>query len=280
MSWDQILTGFVYLAIVLVLVVIGKWVYALLHRGFVLQTELVENDNAALALTIAGYYLGLAIVLGAVVSGPGSGVLTEDGIDLVVFGLMAIVLLNLSGWINDKIIFSKLDNQKEIIQDRNTGMGAIEGGNHVAVGLITAGALAGEGGLLSAAVFWILGEAGLIVAALLYEKMTSFELHEQIENDNTAVGLAFAGVLIGFGNIIRLAGDGDFVSWTQSLSEFGYYAIMGLILLPLVRMFTDKVLLPGARLSDELVQDVPSVGAGAIEATMYLAASVLIGSTL
>ncbi len=280
MSWDQILTGFVYLAIVLVLVVIGKWVYALLHRGFVLQTELVENDNAALALTIAGYYLGLAIVLGAVVSGPGSGVLTEDGIDLVVFGLMAIVLLNLSGWINDKIIFSKLDNQKEIIQDRNTGMGAIEGGNHVAVGLITAGALAGEGGLLSAAVFWILGEAGLIVAALLYEKMTSFDLHEQIENDNTAVGLAFAGVLIGFGNIIRLAGEGDFVSWTQSLSEFGYYAIMGLILLPLVRMFTDKVLLPGARLSDELVQDVPNVGAGAIEATMYLAASVLIGSTL
>ena len=110
--------------------------------------------------------------------------------------------------------------------------------------------------------------------------MTSFDLHEQIENDNTAVGLAFAGVLIGFGNIIRLAGDGDFVSWTQSLSEFGYYAIMGLILLPLVRMFTDKVLLPGARLSDELVQDVPNVGAGAIEATMYLAASVLIGSTL
>ena len=75
-------------------------------------------------------------------------------------------------------------------------------------------------------------------------------------------------MLIGFGNIIRLAGDGDFVSWTQSLSEFGYYAIMGLILLPLVRMFTDKVLLPGARLSDELVQDVPSVGAGAIEATI------------
>ena len=64
-------------------------------------------------------------------------------------------------------------------------MGAIEGGNHVAVGLITAGALAGEGGLLSAAVFWILGEAGLIVAALVVrDKMTSFELHEQIENDN------------------------------------------------------------------------------------------------
>ena len=280
MSWDQILTGFIYLAVVLVLVVIGKWVYTALHRGFVLQTELLEKDNLAMAVTIAGYYLGLAIVLGGVVSGPGAGVLTDDVIDVVIFGLLAIVLLNLSSWINDKIIFSRFDNQKEIIQDRNTGMGAIEGGNHVAVGLITAGALAGEGGLLSGAVFWVLGQGGLIVAALLYNKMTSFDLHDQIERDNTAVGVAFAGVLIGFGNIIRLAGEGDFVSWTQSLGEFGYYAVVGLLLLPLVRIFTDKVLLPGARLTDELVKDVPNLGAGVIEATTYLAASMLIGLTL
>ena len=280
MSWDQILTGFIYLAVVLVLVVIGKWVYTALHRGFVLRTQLLEKDNLAMALTIAGYYLGLAIVLGGVVSGPGSGMLTENVIDVAIFGLLAIVLLNLSGWINDKIIFSRFDNQKEIIQDRNIGMGAIEGGNHVAVGLITAGALSGEGGLLSAAVFWVLGQVGLIVAALMYNKMTSFDLHHEIERDNTAVGVAFAGVLIGFGNIIRLAGEGDFVSWTQSLSEFGYYAVVGLLLLPLVRLFADKVLLPGARLTDELVQDVPNVGAGAIEATTYLAASILIGLTL
>ena len=280
MSWDQILTGFIYLAVVLVLVGSGRWGYDALHRGFVLRTELLEKDNLAMALTIAGYYLGLAIVLGGVVSGPGSGMLTEDLIDLVGFGLVAIVLLNLSGWINDKIILSKFDNQKEIVQDRNIGMGAIEGGNYVAVGLITAGALSGEGGLLSGAVFWVLGQAGLIVASLLYNKMTSFDLHEQIENNNVAVGVAFAGVLIGFGNIIRLAGEGDFVSWTQSLSEFGYYAVVGLLLLPLVRIFADKVLLPGARLTDELVRDVPNVGAGAIEATSYLAASILIGLTL
>ena len=56
--------------------------------------------------------------------------------------------------------------------------------------------------------------------------------------------------------------------------------MVGLLLLPLVRLFADKVLLPGARLTDELVQDVPNVGAGAIEATTYLAASILIGLTL
>jgi len=280
MSVNQILPGFLYLAVVLVLLVIGKWVYDGLHRRFVLRTELVEKDNLAVALAVAGYYLGLVIVLGGVVSGPASFNVLDDVIGLVIFGLLGIVLLNLSAWINDKVVFSKFDNEKEIVEDRNAGMGAVEGGNYVAVGLITAGAMSGEGGVLPGLVFWVLGLVALIVAGLLYDKITSYDLHEQIEKDNVAVGVAFAGVLVGFGNIIRLAGDGDFVSWNESLTEFGYYTVVGLILLPFVRIFADKVLLPGASLSDELVQDRPNLGAGFIEAVSYLAASMLIGLTL
>ena len=277
---DQMLRGFTYLAVVLVLLVIGKLVYDGLHRRFVLRTELVEKDNLAVALAVAGYYLGLVIVLGGVVSGPASFNMFDDVIGLVIFGVLGIVLLNLSAWINDKVVFSKFDNEKEIVEDRNAGMGAVEGGNYVAVGLITAGAMSGEGGLLPGLVFWVLGLVALIVAGLLYDKITSYDLHEQIEKDNVAVGVAFAGVLVGVGNIIRLAGDGDFVSWNESLTEFGYYTLVGLILLPLIRIFADKVLLPGASLSDELVQDRPNLGAGFIEAVSYLAASMLIGLTL
>ena len=277
---DQMLRGFTYLAVVLVLLVIGKLVYDGLHRRFVLRTELVEKDNLAMALAVAGYYLGLVIVLGGVVSGPASFNMFDDVIGLVIFGVLGIVLLNLSAWINDKVVFSKFDNEKEIVEDRNAGMGAVEGGNYVAVGLITAGAMSGEGGLLPGLVFWVLGLFALIVAGLLYDKITSYDLHEQIEKDNVAVGVAFAGVLVGFGNIIRLAGDGDFVSWNESLTEFGYYTVVGLILLPLIRIFADKVLLPGASLSDELVGDPPNLGAGVIESITYLAASMLIGLTL
>jgi hypothetical protein len=64
------------------------------------------------------------------------------------------------------------------------------------------------------------------------------------------------------------------------LTEFGYYTIVGLFLLPLVRLFADKVLLPGASLSDELVKDQPNLGAGVLEAVSYVAASMLIGLTL
>ena len=280
MSVEQIGTGFIYLAVVLGLLVLGKWIYDALHRRFVLRTELVEKDNLAVALAVSGYYLGLVIVLGGVVSGPASFSVIDDVIGLVIFGVLGIVLLNLSAWVNDTLVFSEFDNEKEIVEDRNAGMGAVEGGNYVAVGLITAGAMSGEGGLVPGLVYWVAGLAALVVAGLLYNKITSYDLHDEIEKDNAAVGVAFAGVLIGFGNVIRLAGDGDFVSWNESLTQFGYHTVVGLILLPLVRLFADKVLLPGASLSDELVKARPNLGAGVLEAVSYLAASILIGLAL
>ena len=280
MSVDQILPGFIYLAVILALLVVGKWVYDALHRSFTLRTELIENDNLAAALAVAGYYLGLVVVLVGVVSGPASFSLLDDVIGLVIFGLLGIVLLNLSALINDKLVFSKFAIEREIVEDRNAGVGALAGANYTAVGLITAGAMSGEGGLLSGLVFWIAGLAALIVAGLLYDRITSYDMHDEIEKGNVAVAAAVAGVLIGFGNVIRLAGEGDFVSWNESLTEFGYYTVVGLILLPFIRLVADKVLLPGARLSDELLQEQPNLGAGVIEGVSYLAASMLIGLTL
>ncbi len=280
MSVDQILAGFVYLAVVLVLLAVGKWVYDVLHRRFVLRVELLEKDNLALAVTVAGYYLGLVIVLGGVLSGPASISLLDDVIGLAIYGGLAIVLLNLSAWVNDRLVFSRFDNEREIVEDRNVGVGILEGANYVAVGMITAGAMSGAGGMLPGLVFWVTGLAALVIAGILYDRITSYDLHDQIERNNIAVAIAFAGVLVGFGNVIRLAGEGDFVSWNESLTEFGYYLAVGLILLPLVRLFADKVLLPGARLTDELVQERPNTGAGVIEGVSYLAASMLIGLAL
>ena len=280
MSVDQILAGFVYLVVVLVLLAVGKWAYDALHRRFVLRVELLEKDNLALAVTVAGYYLGLVIVLGGVVSGPASISLLDDVIGLAIYGGLAIVLLNLSAWVNDRLVFSRFDNEREIVEDRNVGVGILEGANYVAVGLITAGAMSGEGGMASGLVFWVTGLAALVVAGVLYDRITSYDLHDRIEAGNVAVAVAFAGVLVGFGNVIRLPGEGDFVSWNESLPEFGYYLVVGLALLPLVRLFADKVLLPGARLTDELVQERPNLGAGVIEGVSYLAASMLIGLTL
>ncbi len=281
MSYEQadiFITGVIYLAAVFVLFLLGKIVYDKLHPGFKLREELFERDNFALALAVVGYYLGLVLALGGVLAGEGSE-FTSDLIDIFFFGLLAIVLINLSGFINDKLILRKFDNEKEIIQDRNAGTGAIEAGNHVANGLIVAGALHGDDvDLIVVVAFWGLGQLALILASLIYDWMTPFDLHQEIEKDNVAVGVAFSGFLIGLGNLVRWSISGDFVSWTADLVNFALFLAMALVLLPVVRLVTDKILVPGVRLTDELVhQEHPNVGAGALEAFSYVAASMLIG---
>ncbi|MGB3851565.1 MAG: DUF350 domain-containing protein, partial [Tunicatimonas sp.] len=92
-----------------------------------------------------------------------------------------------------------------------------------------------------------------------------------------AVGLAFAGALVSIANLIRFGLMGDFYSWTESLTNVGVDVAIGLLFLPIVRLLTDKILLPGSKLTDELVnQETPNVGAGLIEAFAYVGGSVLI----
>lgn len=275
---DQIITALIYLIAVFAVFILGKWIYDRFQAKFELKHELVENDNFAVALTVIGYYLGIVFSLGGILSGPSSGWLA-DTIDIVFYGIIAIVLLNLSGFINDKIILSKFDNTKEIITDKNAGTGIVVGATYIATGLIIAGALSGQGGdLVTGAVFWIVGQLALIIAALVYNFITPFDIHDEIEKDNVAVGIAFAGVIIAIGNIARIGVSGDFVSWQSNLSFFAVEVVFGLIMLPIVRLVTDHLLLPGQKLTDELVnQEQANIGAGSIEAFSYVAASMLIG---
>ena len=52
---------------------------------------------------------------------------------------------------------------------------------------------------------------------------------------------------------------------------------IGLVLLPLARFLADKILLPGQKLTDEIVnQERPNHGAALIEAFAYIGGSILI----
>ncbi len=276
---DALVSGLVYLAATFVLLVVGKAVYRLVHRRFSLREGLFKHDNFALALTMTGYYLGLVLALTGILVGPSAG-LVNDLIDLSIYGGLAILLLNLSIFINDRVILRGFSNEKEILQDQNAGTGVIEGANSVAVGLIIAGALSGQGSLMTALVFWLVGQLALIAAGLVYERVLPYNLHGEIERDNVAVGVAFAGLLIGLGNLIRASVAGDFVSWEVSLGSELLYLAVGLVLFPLVRWLTDLLLVPGATLEAELLQEKPNVGAGLIEAFAYIAASLLIGGAI
>lgn len=132
-------------------------------------------------------------------------------------------------------------------------------------------------GILTATVFWAVGQVILLVASLIYNFSLSYDVFGEIEKDNVAVGVAFAGVLVAIANLVRYAVSGDFISWTDSFSKVGIEMIIGLLLLPVVRFLADRVLLPGRKITDELVnQEKPNVGVALIEAFAYIGGSVLI----
>ena len=277
MDLDNLVSAAIFIIVFFIFFFIGKVINDLLHREYKLNFELVEKDNAALALAVVGYYFGLVLAIGGTIAGPSAG-LVEDLYDLFIYGILSIILLNISWFLGDKLILYKFRVSEELIRDHNQGTGVVSAGISVASGFIIYGAVSGEGGSIwTVLVFWALGQVLLILAGLVYERITPYNIHEQIEKDNVAAGVSFAGALVSIGVIIGLAGEGDFTAWSIDLPVYIGFAVLGLILLPIIRLLTDKVLLPTVKLSDEIAaQEKPNVGAAYIEAFSYIAAAFII----
>lgn len=277
MTLDNLMESGIYLVCAYLLFWIGKLAYDWTTPSYRVKEELVERDNTALSVAIMGYFFGLVMAIGGVISGPSHG-LELDLIDVLIYGPLSIVLMNLSRIINDRLILHQFSIRDEIIRDQNSGTGAVVCASYIATGLVIFGAVSGElGGLGTTLAFWVLGQAALVLAGIVYNWATPYDLHKEIERDNAAAGVAFAGALVGIGIVVRHAVAGDFISWTTSLQGFALEVVIGLVLLLLVRVATDKILLPGLNLSAEISDpEKPHLGAGFIEAFSYVGASLLI----
>lgn len=277
MDFDGLISAIIYLPCCFFLFWIGKLAYGVVHRDVQVKIELVKKDNCAFALSLIGYYMGLIFAIGGAVSGESNGLLA-DLIDIFIYGPIAIVLMNISTFINDKFVLYQFNNKKEIFVDQNAGTGVVELAIYLSTGMILYGSVTGEGGgLVSLFAFWGIGQVAFIIIGLVYNFITPYCIHEHIEKDNVAVGVSFAGAIVGIANIIRHAIGQDFNSWSESLLTFLGYFVLGIILLPIIRLYTDKILLPGEKLTDEIVnQEKPNLGAAFIEAFAYIGSSFLI----
>ncbi|MEQ8239882.1 MAG: DUF350 domain-containing protein [Cyclobacteriaceae bacterium] len=278
---DNVLTSLTYIVASFILFFVGKLVYQLFHPKIKVAHELVEKDNLAFSVAHVGYFVGLLLAIGSAVMGESYG-LVNDLINIGIYGALSIVLLNLSLIINDKLILSKFDLKKEIIDDQNLGSGIVEGANGIATGLVVLGAIHGEGfgvggPIVTAVCYWILGQLILFITTFVYNAITPYDIHEHIEKKNTAVAIGYAGAIIAIANLIRFALMHDFESWVITLQDVAIDVTIGLIFLPIARFVTDKILLPGQNITDEIVnQEHPNCGAALVEAFAYIGGSVLI----
>jgi uncharacterized membrane protein YjfL (UPF0719 family) len=278
--------GLVYVGMGLVILVLAKLAQDLV-TPYKIGEQLSHKDNVALAVSITGYYLGIVIVfLGALYEPIGSAAVVdglgftreywEDVLSVAIYSLAGIVVLNVARILVDRFVLYKFSTEKEIITDQNAGTGAVEFGVFVAVSLVIAGSISGtDGGPDTALAFGALGLLVVVLYTFFYDLTTPYDLHEQIENDNVAVGVALGGNLIAIGIVAFKAVFGEFVSWEAGLAEFVTFAAIGFALLYVVRRIVDLVLFPGVKVSDELAVD-RNLGVAFIMAGSVISVSLIL----
>ena len=276
--------GLVYAGMGVVVLLIGKLVQDLL-TPYKINHQLRTKDNVALGLSITGYYLGTVIVfLGAVyqdfsVIVEGLGFTTDYWravLEVFLTSLAGIAALNLARAVVDRLVLHRFRTAQKIIDDQNAGTGAVEAGVYVATALVIAGSVSGEGGGPETSLaFAALGLLVLVLYALFYEITTSFNIHDEIEENNTAVGVALAGNLVAIGIVVFKAVFGDFVNWGEALAEFITFAALGFVLLLAMRLVVDLLLFPRVKVAHELAVD-RNLGVALIESAVVVSASLIL----
>lgn len=261
---------------------VGQFLYQRVFRSLDLNLELFVRDNPAVAIALVGYYLGLVTALSGVLAQP-TELSFNRVLTLTVYGAIAIILMLAGAWIGDRFILRHLDAAREIQEEQNLGAAAVEAGLHIANGLMLSTTLAGEGGTWWVGVLcWTIGMGVLVGVSFVYPTLTRYNVFGEIRRrNNPAAGVALGGLLIATGNLVRVAFAPEFQNWSQSLQEYGLLLGICLLALAAVRWLADLVLVPGVKISHEIVQQaIPNVGAGLIEAIAYISSSFLIAWSL
>ena len=245
---------------------------------------LTQSDNPAVGWVTFGYLSGLLIVLATIlgmdVEHDGqSNVMVYDLLELLIYGFLAIVLLKVSGVLNDRLILGQFDNRKELVDDRNQGVGVCVLGSYIASALIISGALYGEGrsidpnrfwdtlgkDVVSVLVYFAVGQLLLVVFAKLYQRVAGGDVLTAMEADyeeegrtvggNNAAGTALGLNLIAFGIMLLGAGYTEHEDVVSMAKDYALFAALGLFVLPMWQVFADKVMLHNADLRKEIYED-------------------------
>lgn len=270
---QSVLSALSIIGLYVVIFFLSKWIKGL-FSPFNLDEELTDRDNVAVAVSASGYFLGITIIFVAAHSGPET-TLAQDLLGTGAWSVAGILLLNLSRIVNDRLILYKFAPVKEMIRDRNVGTGVIEAGAYIASALIIGGSIQGEGGVVTAAVFYLIGQVCLVLFGILYRRLTPYSLKEQIEQKNTAAGLGFAGGLISIGIIIMRAVSGSFTGWQSDLTTLGFDIAVIFVYLVVVRLVFDRFVLLHSDLNTEIAND-KNLGAGLLEMVVSICFSVVL----
>lgn len=272
-----------YLLVILIIMVIGKKIHNRCAQ-YDVDHELTTTDNKAVALSTAGYLFALGLILWGVITPDENAVpvtgfwgLITDIIGTFFWGFIGIGLLQVANLLNDRYLLPNFSNYKEIIEDKNLGTGAVEGCTFIASGIIIKTVLSGSGAsffvdIVGTIFYFAVGQIAFILFGRLYQYVSSFDLHHEIEQDNAAAGIAFGLSMVAVGILLA-----DYINAYNSIFGLIFWLPVSFFFLITGRYIADKMLLPGALLDDEISQD-HNWGAALIEGGVAIIIALVVGN--
>jgi len=280
---SHLLAAIPFYGYALLILFLGKLFYEWTSR-FSFLDELTERDNPAFGACLAGFLLGLALALtGAFPAGADSYFTAAR--DMTTSGVLALLLLRASIWINDKAILNRFSIDEEMLRDRNIGAGAAVAGSCIGTGLVLAGALTGESStwlhsVRDIVVYWIVGQALFIVGALAFYRTAGYNVKETMEHDNNAAaGISLGGFLASLGILLWAVLQNATSDLMAELIIIVVMAVIGIPLLLLSTIVVQKLILPRINLPKEITID-KNAAAGLICAAASLSTAILLAATL
>lgn len=271
----------VYLTVSALILLLAKLANQLL-AGYKLNQQITQIDNKAIAVSFAGFTLSVCIIISGVLNSPSSAAIgtptwwiTDVG-STALWGIIGAAMLLTTRWFNDKLVLPKFSTKKELLEDQNVGVGAAQAGTYITTALIIRSSIAGadQYGLameIALSLVWFsLSLALIFLFSKLYQKVVKFQFHEELERDNAAVGVAFAGSLVSFGLLLSF-----YIHRCDGLLGLLLWALISAVLLLIVRCLVDKLLLPSCKLDHEISEDA-NWGAAIIEVATSIGTALLI----
>ncbi|MEN6375845.1 MAG: DUF350 domain-containing protein [Smithella sp.] len=245
---EKYLVMIMFSALVIVFLFLSKKIADAITR-FDDDVQIRQNDNLAIALRRFGIFVGMCIALQVLVADVSS---YRDAAFFCIYALIVVVIFFAAHFINDFIIIPKVCNN-ELIKGGNVPTGLIEAGAFIATGILINGAFSGyAGGVISAVVFFFLGQICMIAAIYLHEKIYRFDVVQCVKDSSASAGVAVAGLLVAYSIILRASIAGDFTGWINSLTAFAISAATGMIGLIFFERIAALIFLPKTSIGDAI----------------------------
>ncbi len=273
----------VFLGLSIVILWIGKLINDFC-TPYKLGHELTTKDNKAIAVSFSGYMLAICIILWGVLRQDISPESAESGKQLflmdiggtILWSLFGILLLQVARVINDKLLLRRFSNVKELVEDQNIGTGAVQAGAYIGSAFMIQAATYGETSgslirdILVTLAYFAVSQVAFILFAMVYQKLSAYDLHDEIERDNAAAGLGFGITLAAVGMLLS-----SYIVSSSSILGLGLWFVICISLLAVCRFAIDRFILPGSPLDDEISKD-RNWGAALIEGAAAIGLALIL----